>query len=102
MIPADMDNDPGVSRIAYEILIRINPDTPFAAAAAPTISARVQARTGVTPTSVTIDAGGVATVIVPDTSVDVGFWVAWVASAMAAIPRGGVVTAIGNRARVTG
>lgn len=101
MIPADMDNDPGSPRIAYEILIRVNPDAPFQPAAAATISARVEARTGVTPTSVTIDGAGVATIVVPDTSVDPGFWVAWVASALAAIPRAGTVTAIGNRARVT-
>lgn len=101
MIPLDMDDDPGRSRIGYEIMLRIDPDVPFTAGAASTISARVLARTGVSPTSVTIDAAGVATVIVPDRSVDPGFWVAWVASAMAAIPRTGVVTAIGNRARVS-
>lgn len=101
MIPVDMDDDPGASRIAYEIVVRVDPDTPFAPAAAATITARVRARTGVTPTSVTIDGAGVATIVVPDTSVDPGFWVAWVASAMAAIPRAGIVTAVGNRARIT-
>lgn len=98
--PSDMDSDPGTASIAFEVVIRINPDVPFPAAAAAQISTRIESRTGVTPASVTIDGSGTATVVVPDTGVDVGFWVAWVASAMAAFPRPGVVTAIGNRARV--
>jgi hypothetical protein len=100
-IPSDMDSDPNAARISYEVVIRVNPDTPFAAGAGPTIASQVQARTGITPRSVTVDASGVATIVVPDTSVDVGFWVGWVASAMAAAGRPGLVTAIGNRARIT-
>jgi hypothetical protein len=104
--PSDMDGDPAAPKIVFEVVIRIVPDVPFPTTPASTpatsaaISTRIQDRAGITPTSVTIDAAGNATVVVPDTGVDEGFWTAWVASAMAAYARPGIVSAMGNRARV--
>src|SRR3954464_10601604 len=97
--PSDVDTDPGASKIVLEVVISVVPDAPFPPAAPASVSARIEARTGITPTSVVIEASGSATVVVPDTGVDTGFWVAWVAGAMAALARPGVVTAVG-RARV--
>jgi hypothetical protein len=98
--PSDVDTDPGAPKIVFEVVVTIVPDVPFPSAASPQIAARVQARTGVAPTSVTIDAAGTATVVLPDTGADPGFWVAWVAGAMAAFTRPGVVTLVAQRARV--
>jgi hypothetical protein len=99
-IPSDMDGDPNAARIVWEVVIRVVPETPLTNAAAPSLAARIGNRTGVTPKSVTVDAGGAVTVVMPDTGVDVGFWVGWVASALAAFGRPGVVSASGNQARV--
>jgi hypothetical protein len=100
-IPSDLDGDPNTAKLQWEVVVRINPDTPFAAGAAPAIAAAILARGGVAAKSVTIDGAGTATVVLPDTGADVTSWVAWVASALAAIGRPGLVTGIGNRARVT-
>jgi hypothetical protein len=100
-IPSDMDGDPNAARIAWEVVIRVVPDAPLTQAAAPSLSARIKNRTGITPVSVVVDAAGAVTVTMPDTGVDPGFWVGWVASALAGFGRAGVVSATGNQARVT-
>lgn len=100
--PSDLDADPHAAGIAFEVVIRITPDVAFPAGAAGQIRSLLTARSGgVVPASVNVGADGVATVVVPDTGVDVGFWVAWTASALAAAGRTGTVQAVGNRARVT-
>lgn len=100
-IPSDMDSDPNAARIVYEVVVVVAPDTPIVKGSEQSVSARIAARTGITPTSVTIGSDGTVTVVIPDTGVDVGFWRAWVASALAAFGRTGIVTVTGNRARVT-
>lgn len=98
--PMDLDTDPNLTRISWEVAVRVNPDTPFAASAAAVITDRITARTGVAPLSVTIDGAGTATIILPaDRPIDQ--WVAWVAAELAGLPRPGVVTGIGDRARIT-
>lgn len=92
--------DPNVGRITWEIVIKVTPDSPVTNAANASISARIANRTGVTPTSLTVETDGTVTVVMPDTGVSVEAWVSWVASSMAALGRTGVVTGVGNRARV--
>lgn len=98
--PGDMDTDPNLSRITWLVVVLITPDTPFTQAAAASIGAAITTRTGVAPTAVTIAGDGTALVVLPaDRPVE--DWVGYISSAMAAIPRTGVVQGIGNRARVS-
>lgn len=98
--PSDMDTDPNTARITWEVVVKVAPDSPLTGGAAVSISARIASRTGVTPKSVTVETDGTVTVVMPDTGVPVDSWVAWVASALAAFGRTGLVTGLGNRARV--
>lgn len=98
--PSDMDTDPNTARITWEVVVKVAPDSPLTNAAGAALSARIAQRTGVTPISVTVEADGSVTAVMPDTGVPVDSWVAWVASALAAFGRAGVVTGLGNRARV--
>lgn len=98
--PGDMDTDPNLGRLSWEVLLRIDPTAPFAAGAGPAISTAIKNRTGVAPLSVTVGADGTASVVLPaDRPVDQ--WVAYVASGMATIPRTGTVTGLGDRCRVS-
>jgi hypothetical protein len=101
-IPSDFDGDPNGSKIALEMVIRFVSDTAMPAATPGAVAARIASRTGVTPKAVAIAADNMSiTVTMPDTGQDAGFWVAWLASAVATLGRTGVVQSVGSQARVS-